>query len=595
MPTKYKICPSIGIARLGNSPDAFYFGPEKFRGLPTEEVDGAEVPVTQFRDPAGRMKRQAARFGVHAFDDASPNDPGRLVEIGKDGVVDIEWTVHLANKKAIWFRFEQLKGEGGYDPATHPRRNAGITDPAQRQQLIIDPGLLTVSQSERRAEFAKGKAQGGYRQTFPPDDLVPFPINTLGEIRTDPSGRLTVLGGLGSSGFSASVAAKADPKDPPTKPTIVNYANNDGWFDDISDGPVTARLVLADGSRVEVDVPAWVLATPPAFAPQVPNVVTLFDTIYDVFVRRCNYRPEIFADGAWVEDYKPDFAREIEPMLRSAEVVQWVIDLPQYAHFPLQNPSLADASERSAKLRQWVMDAIRPPDQKNTARGPGGKPLMPYQPGDNSFGKGKPAKYAGPLYLTVTETQYFLLQQWAKGCFRADGGGNEAQMPGAALDEAILRNCVGGPFCPGIEITWIARDLEIYSAPFRVKHRTPGVAGLSPDDHPGEGVEPGDLGKRMALPWQADFNECTTQGIPPDDTESYWWPAQRPLSILLEDHQHAAWDRGLPQNPDAGNQAGDLAMVSLWKALGFVINQGTAERPNYMEVERDEKAFGPGV
>jgi len=143
-------------------------------------------------------------------------------------------------------------------------------------------------------------------------------------------------------------------------------------------------------------------------------------------------------------------------------------------------------------------------------------------------------------------------------------------------------------------------------APYTIEEACEVAEAIAQGDHlehpaqagaPGLGVrvEPGDLGKRMALPWQADFNECTTQGIPPDDTESYWWPAQRPLSVLLEDHQRAAWDRGVPRNPDAGNQVGDLAMVSLWKALGFVINQGTAERPNYMEVERDEKVFGPGV
>ena len=31
----YKIYPPVGIARVGNAPDDFYFGPEEYRGLPT--------------------------------------------------------------------------------------------------------------------------------------------------------------------------------------------------------------------------------------------------------------------------------------------------------------------------------------------------------------------------------------------------------------------------------------------------------------------------------------------------------------------------------------------------------------------------------
>ena len=48
------IYPSIGVARVGNSPDEFFFGPE---------VPGAEpIDPERFRDRKGRIKRQAARF-----------------------------------------------------------------------------------------------------------------------------------------------------------------------------------------------------------------------------------------------------------------------------------------------------------------------------------------------------------------------------------------------------------------------------------------------------------------------------------------------------------------------------------------------------
>jgi hypothetical protein len=48
------IHPAIGLARVGNSPEEFFIGPE---------VPGPHpVPEGGFKDTAGRIKRQAARF-----------------------------------------------------------------------------------------------------------------------------------------------------------------------------------------------------------------------------------------------------------------------------------------------------------------------------------------------------------------------------------------------------------------------------------------------------------------------------------------------------------------------------------------------------
>ena len=55
-----QIYPGIGIARIGNSPTEFFIGPE----TPGEVV----APVNGFKDKAGRIKRQAARFRLYAFD-----------------------------------------------------------------------------------------------------------------------------------------------------------------------------------------------------------------------------------------------------------------------------------------------------------------------------------------------------------------------------------------------------------------------------------------------------------------------------------------------------------------------------------------------
>ena len=58
---------------------------------------------------------------------------------------------------------------------------------------------------------------------------------------TDDSGRLLVLGGHGNRGsfLTTGSAIRAS----------TTYANSDGWFDDISDGPVMARLVMYGGAR----------------------------------------------------------------------------------------------------------------------------------------------------------------------------------------------------------------------------------------------------------------------------------------------------------------------------------------------------------
>ena len=162
MTPTYKIHPAIGIARVGNSPDSFYLAPDRTGappidcgpdGLPIVK-DGVEQPVTKYKDAKNRIRRQAARFRVYGYDDTTPN--GSELKLGdtisavkvKSGQMftgilqDIQWKVYLANKKSSWYTFAELSGEHGYS-STHPLRNAGITDPGLRQQLIIDPGPRT--------------------------------------------------------------------------------------------------------------------------------------------------------------------------------------------------------------------------------------------------------------------------------------------------------------------------------------------------------------------------------------------------------------------------------------------------------------------
>src|SRR5437899_1206881 len=91
--TQCAIHPAIGIARVGNSLDAYFLGPE----LPGPHP----VPVEGFKDATGRFKRQAARFRVYGLD-----AEGNVVKELTAADAEITWTVHLANKKAAWYTFD---------------------------------------------------------------------------------------------------------------------------------------------------------------------------------------------------------------------------------------------------------------------------------------------------------------------------------------------------------------------------------------------------------------------------------------------------------------------------------------------------------
>jgi hypothetical protein len=157
------------------------------------------------------------------------------------------------------------------------------------------------------------------------------------------------------------------------------------------------------------------------------------------------------------------------------------------------------------------------------------------------------------------------------------------------LDRASLENCVGGAFSPGIEMTWISRNPHIYSEPFRIKHKRDVRPPLSLGEDFSKGLEPGDVGKYMALPWQADFNECSQEQV--SDRWVWWWPVQRPTFVHIRRDQHlkqVPWV-GTDQDQAAPNYvqfADDIDMVTKWNDLGFVFNEGTDEHPVFIEVER---------
>ncbi len=393
---------------------------------------------------------------------------------------------------------------------------------------MIDPGPREISGKDQKGvHFSRDTIPPGYKGgNFPPETLKPFRIDTLGELRTDSEGRLLFLGGLGHSGSSI------DP------PHIDQYANNDGWYDDTSDGSIEAVITVKDeqGNTHEIVAePGWVLCGPPSYAPQIANVVTLYDTIFDAAVRYQGAHPEIFKDELWnggPDGYKPYFETDIKPIFEYASNYAWVTAIPPKPHtFDYSKINRPDPSLTG--MRQYYLDFIRAPGQENVLiNAQRGNTLMPYLAGDDALSASAPGTVtaATSKYLRVTDTQYFFLTQWAAGYFH-EGAAPQGHA-GHALTRAVLENCVGGAFSPGIEMTWISRNPDIYSAPFRIKKRTPPTDPLSLGYDPQAGMEPGDITRYMAVPWQADFNECSSQPIV--GRILWWWPAQRPEFVYLK-------------------------------------------------------------
>ena len=586
MATTFRIHPAIGIARLGNSPDKFYIAPDTGGDLPIQcddngnpVVDGhGEVHVTDFKDASGRILRQAARFRVFVYDDKSRD--GREVLIGdqvdivnrKNGqlltyrIDDIRWTVYLANKKANWYEFKQTEGEHGYT-ADHALRNAAITNSEERQRLIIDPGPRSVSfTGTQRAVFDKNSPGP---TSFPPE-LVPHAINQLGELRCTQqvnANRLLVLGGFGNSG--SMLDSFGNPK-------IEQYANNDGWFDDTSDGSVKAQfigtLLAIDGRQVTPDKPqltpaaidpAWVIVGYPRYVPQALDIVTMDDLVFDIAVRQFGYVPYLYGvppyDGAaavphdqaglklwrgqakWNTGFRPYFRRDILPILLRPLDAQNFMDLDPltggnpHSNAPGGNFDFADLAvspfpgepeadrRRRHDMRHFLYGVLRKAGQENEllARSNPSKPgynlfAMPLMCGDNPISNVAPSKF-----LRLTDTMLFLLKQWADGLFIDEQTEDIVPPPmypgaGAALDRGALAAALGGAFCPGGEASWIMRNPAIYSSAYRI-HASPTVSQGELSQAGGatlkDGIEPGDLTKYSGVPWQSDFNECSNQTI----------------------------------------------------------------------------------
>ncbi|HEX5338499.1 MAG TPA: LodA/GoxA family CTQ-dependent oxidase, partial [Gallionella sp.] len=552
MTTTLRIHPAIAIARVGSSDD-YYLAPETMAGMPQagtnitgglpikKGTDSTTIDSEDLRDTNGKLKKQAARFKIFQYQAEGaaqyPAAAGTEVTIGStvDGkqVVDIVWTVHLANKKAnCWIEAKLDDFAGDNRPTLRNKDFPPSADPADKvrlQKLVIDAGPRAVS-AKSRASIAFDQATDScywnnqaitplpdYPKSFPASsgtgtsyDPASQSISYLGEMTTEENGRLIVLGGYGKAcGFD-------NQGNPDPAASLSADVDNNNWLDDTADGPVTAVLIFADGSQHAIEGSAWVVSTDPGYAPQVKNVVSLWDDVYATWVENFDLQPELFKDGKYQENYQPCFADDVFPLLRASSLQMWATNLPSGA---------VNSHKKMDKLGEGkppfdFLSFIRKPNNANDPNAEAGAPLMPLSLGDT-----------GKSFLTTTTTQYFFLEQWV-----ADKCPNAKPLPlgpGELLDKAVLFNCLGGRYSPGIDLTFIVRDVNLYNAnwtnpaigPFRINaekldyskasKQTPFLGVGYIPLHPAQ-IQPGDLCKFMAIPWHTDYNSCATHQPSPN-------------------------------------------------------------------------------
>ena len=576
---KAVIYPSIGVARVGSSPDDWFLGPE----VP----EPAPRPVGFYRDAQHRLKRQGARFRVYGV-----NARGGIVRELNASNATVRWQVQLANTKSAWYGFQlalDIPEAASAPPTT--LRNAAVAD---RARLAITPKPRSVQGANANP------------QRFDDGQFMEKPVY-LGEAFTDDQGRLIMLGGHGA-------AASYD------NSRAITFANNEGWHDDTADGPITAEVTY-EGLSLLVE-PAWVVVAPPDYGPQRKSVRTMWDLMRDVAIQA----------GTLAAPVRPSFARDILPIFQRLNGLQWVnagfaAGFGWKGAFDLTSPPtlerLSSASPAWRELRHTIANQFRNNEVDSWSPKP-----WPWLYGD---AMAVPAAQTPRQNASLTATQLAMLEEWGAGRFVEDYDPLHVapcsldQVPlaeqGNTLTQAALEFCLADAFHPGCEMTWPVRSASLYMAPFRFAHAPQGWIApqigevltsdwLTIPNGPFYGQQAGGITRWMAVPWQTDTASCRS-GYDKnyDPYVPSFWPARVPNQVLTKQNydivvnthrplgerlaafaNRAAWITPLG-NTSYTDQINN--MVAHFDHLGVVeVRPGPPERehfPAVMEVEDEHR------
>jgi len=549
------IHPSIGFARIGNSENEYFLAPEVPYPAPT--------PDGHNRDAEQKIKN-----------------------------VEILWEVHVANKKSAWYTNNYPMDIPEAAPVKLRNKNIGTED---RHKLMIDPGLRSIKGNNEK-DKPEYKFDSG---AFMGEKVY------LGELQTDEVGRLIFLGGHGvaKSIYSGNFVA--------------GVGNQDGWYDDISDGPVKAYVTI--GKRVVSVKPAWVVTAPVNFAPDFKDVVTLWDCMRDAFVQ------------GTIMDFpkKISFVDDIYPIFQRLSSYSWLNEgfnnaFGHHAPYNFENPDLIDRLSRTDDLfqetRRQIFRRFRDPSATI--------PIWDKWPWNYGDGIKEPPTTSPKQYFSITPTQYKILQKWVDGEFINDWKERNklfkselkdfplSQQP-SVLDKTSLDNALGGPFRPGVELTWPMRIVTMYSEPFRVRVRDDNNPDQSygPILSPKEALalggplyynSPGDLTRWMSTPWQLDLAACRYAYFGEDPYLPTFWAARAPNQVLTNNQYAIVMDtsKSLDERLNAfyhrtawyrylygGTFMQMNQMITEYVKQGFIEKRkGITDDPNFPEVMYVEEA-----
>lgn len=581
----FHVFPAIGIARVGDSESDYYIAPEA-TGEPVPPAGG-------FRDKAGKLKPQAARFGVWA----------RVVA---DGVIgwhqitvehgDFNWNVVVANTKTTNpvfgvapnpLRNTYLQGKypgklalgatttpGKVDlaaklpvmdlPAQAVQGTATFAAPLHGKQVETSPlhlaalkvtySLNTFQSENAFKNTAVSLAAAGAYASGPGQEIAVLTLH-LASAKLEASGKLLVIGGRGRCLPAWS-----------TIPSLPLLFDNFLCADEVGDGPVTVALTLNAVGAAMLGLqagsfpvaPAWVVVAPPSFSRIVPPLVSGIDLIEN----RLATMNVLLADV-------PSFARDIAPILNAAYESCWAtiaaFSAPGHSKY-LAPTALKDLNylgpdpaiaALARKGRAHVVAVLRKPSSES-----GSLPTaIQNKFADviaemNALNETKKMPPVAPGFPPPTMLQYVRLLKWVRGDFTP---GVEIGSPPEELDRASLGWIVGAALGPGIEVgidlstvglnavQEFGADLAWTKVPwdrFRLDPATP----------------PGTLTRGLALPWHTDFQACVS------------WLSARPVNVFLplvpnpgevqlSTNQSFLWNRGATSSN---------AMVNHWSELGLL-------------------------
>lgn len=623
-----RIHPGIGLARLGDS-DEFFIGPE----APGVVVDpgGSNGPGPNggtYRDAHGRLKRQAQRFRVYAYD-----ENGKVIAeltSQSDLVKSLRWRVHARNMKAANYAFQ---GAYLFDPTK--LRNPSIQPgkkPTERNQLIIDPGVHTIASGQKGPVVMRGDIFVGVEkgtlpaqlrfEGFTPRDSTkevevtysPAKGIELGQLHLDSQDRLLFVpaSGKGECVTTPKVALSnpSETVNPPNGPEngqnpLTNqfaYFNVPGWWDDTCGGEIDVTVTLKDGSVISTRdnvssvnddgtrnprAGASIVTAPPKFSPYMYHVVSIADRVYEAFPEAYPYAKQ-----------KTNFYRDVYPIFANAVNYGWVSaqasgitqEHKNSAHGPYQPGNLLsapylnafiDPSEKSKPLRQMVYALMRHPAGKNGRLVDSLQPPPPQRPTswkNEEFKRDEQEKLMPLLWGTAGKPK------------QNKQLGNNFPNQFLALTEIQLNHIkewAEGNFEVGVQQTPVALEkLPLGSQPHALDHSAlePTIGG---GFHPGiefpyliiyrqffaeafrinDNVEPGSLEAYMSSPWQGDFWSCNDA----------WWPTQRPDVVFEYDQKtktrtYREWFRGYDANGEPLSATdGFNQMAYAWSKLGMVL------------------------